>query len=82
MEYNVLRTFDRAITVDMETIQGWEDVSRVGVVMVGPSGDGVAADVGVGDGGLLNEPSDFSLLHVHGQPRLHWFRSVDVVPKF
>ena len=30
------RTFDRAITVDLELIQRWKNLGGMGVVMVGP----------------------------------------------
>ena len=72
-------TFDSAITIDVEA--RWENISRMMVVMVGPSSYGVTANVSIWNPRRLSAPSHFSLLIVQGQPRLHWVCSVNVVPK-
>ena len=74
-------TFDSAITVDLEVIQRWKDLRRVGIVIVGPGSNGIAADVSVGHTTLLNRTPHLVLLSVHGEPWLHRNRPVHVMPK-
>ena len=68
--------FHSAITVDLEAIQWWKDIRRVGIVVVGSGSNGIAADVSVGHTTLLNRTPHLVLLSVHGEPWLH------VMPKF
>jgi len=66
----------------VEAVQRRENVSRMGVVVVRPSRDGVATDVGVGHTQAFGQPPHFPLLLVQGQTGFHRLCSVDVVPEF
>lgn len=74
-------TLNVAITIDLELIQWWSNLRRVGIIMVRPPGDGVAADVGVGYPHGLDGTADFPLFFVESEARLHRVSLVDVVPK-